>query len=219
MSGGKEFSEAVKQGDVRQIEQLLGHGTIDINGCFYEPAYIDRFNAKDCSALMIASEMGHYEVAKLLLDKGAEMDVRDGNGWPALIFATKEGRGGLIEVLNTLVEPIASDISELVEEIPSGKPEDINRNRCRVAKLLLERGAKIDLVDMDGRSALLHASSEGFYDMVKLLLESGAQVDLQDNDGWCALTLAGDCYKGRERYHELVKGLKPICRISRGVRL
>jgi ankyrin repeat protein len=112
MSGGKEFEVAIKQSDLQKIEELLKDGNIDINGCFYEPAYHDRFNTKDCSALMIASEIGHYQVAELLLNEGAELDVQDENGWSALIFAAKEGRGDLIELLNSLVSPIVSDICD-----------------------------------------------------------------------------------------------------------
>ena len=55
------------------------------------------------------------------------------------------------------------------------------------AELLLERGAQVDLQDIDGWSSLMCASDKGQTEVVKLLLERGAQVDLQDNDGWSSL--------------------------------
>ena len=47
-----------------------------------------------------------------------------------------------------------------------------------VAKLLLEKGALIDLQDKEGNSALMHASQNKKLEVVGLLLESGARVDL-----------------------------------------
>ena len=51
------------------------------------------------SALMIASKHGRYDEAKLLLEKGAQVDLQDSKGWCALMFAVQEGHLELVKLL------------------------------------------------------------------------------------------------------------------------
>ena len=60
----------------------------------------------------------------------------------------------------------------------------------RVARLLLETGAQVDLKSIRGWTALMSASLHGSYKVAKLLLDKGAEVDLQDISGWSALMFA-----------------------------
>ena len=43
------------------------------------------------TALMNAAEEGHGEIVELLLDKGADVEVTDRDGWEAIHFATSYG--------------------------------------------------------------------------------------------------------------------------------
>jgi ankyrin repeat protein len=54
----------------------------------------------------------------------------------------------------------------------------------------LERGAKVDEPDHDGRTALIHAAIDNKLQLAKLLLNSGAEIDAQDNLGNSALHYA-----------------------------
>lgn len=51
------------------------------------------------------------------------------------------------------------------------------------AKYLIARGAKLDLIDFTGKTALHNAASAHDIDMVKLLLDSGARDDIVDASG------------------------------------
>lgn len=57
-----------------------------------------------------------------------------------------------------------------------------------VAKILLERGANVNLQNHDGTTALFEATSVKSTELLKLLLNYGANIDLRDNDGNTALT-------------------------------
>ena len=57
-------------------------------------------------------------------------------------------------------------------------------------KLLLARGAKLDLVDDRGRDALMIASSLNHVDAARALREAGANADARDKMGKSALDLA-----------------------------
>ena len=54
-------------------------------------------------------------------------------------------------------------------------------------KLLLAKGAAVDLTNSIGWTALLLAACGRHEAVVKLLLEKGAAVDLADSYGWTAL--------------------------------
>jgi len=60
----------------------------------------------------------------------------------------------------------------------------------RLTKLLLAHGAKVDLRDHDGQTALMHAAQIGTVDAVQALLAAGADVNVRDHRGQTALGLA-----------------------------
>lgn len=51
------------------------------------------------SPLHYAIELGHLEIARLLLDKGAAVNVRDNDDWTPLISAAKLGNFDLVSAL------------------------------------------------------------------------------------------------------------------------
>ncbi|KAL2817967.1 hypothetical protein BDW59DRAFT_175290 [Aspergillus cavernicola] len=79
--------------------------------------------------------------------------------------------------------------------------------------LLLERGARVNAVNHDGRSPLMQASLWGRLENVKLLLGNGADKDIRDNDNRLAIDLAQPIRKNRcERYTRLGGEISPAGR-------
>ena len=64
----------------------------------------------------------------------------------------------------------------------------------RVVRLLIEHGARVDVKDADGTTALMRAVLAGHIDVVRLLLDKGAGVGDTDTKGETALHLA--CWQG-----------------------
>jgi len=64
------------------------------------------------------------------------------------------------------------------------------RGNVRVMRLLLERGADVNMVDQDGWNALMGATVEGRLEPVKLLLEHSADVNAKNRKGETALVMA-----------------------------
>jgi ankyrin repeat protein len=60
-----------------------------------------------------------------------------------------------------------------------------------VVKLLLDRGAKIDLQRSDGATALIVAAQNGHEEVIKILLERGADRGIKDNTGKTFLDYSG----------------------------
>jgi uncharacterized protein len=61
---------------------------------------------------------------------------------------------------------------------------------AEVGKLLIERGAKLDLQVTCGPTALLIASAQGNTEIVKILLENGANTELKTMEGKTAYDYA-----------------------------
>jgi len=57
-------------------------------------------------------------------------------------------------------------------------------------KLALEGGIQSDIIDADGKNALMFAAFNGHSDIIKLLFEKGVPINKQDNDGRTALMYA-----------------------------
>ncbi|OMH86276.1 Ankyrin repeat and KH domain-containing protein 1 [Zancudomyces culisetae] len=62
-----------------------------------------------------------------------------------------------------------------------------SRGHYEIAVELLEVGAKVDMKDKEGETALLKAAYGGYARLVKLLIRYGADCRIADKDGWTAL--------------------------------
>ena len=70
--------------------------------------------------------------------------------------------------------------------------------------LLMRRGVKIDLVDNNGKTALMLAAEKGHHRVCNLLIRRGAKIDLADKDRKTALMLAVE--SGYDEVYRLLKG-------------
>ena len=85
------FLTACKHGQYEAAESLLKEPHLHINA----------YGHDGLSALMCASQEGHYKVVKLLLENGARVDLQDSKGWSALMYACEKGHH---EVMRLLLE-------------------------------------------------------------------------------------------------------------------
>lgn len=47
----------------------------------------------------------------------------------------------------------------------------------RLLKIMIEKGANINIQNSKGKSALMYAAKQGVYDVVKFLIDNGADVN------------------------------------------
>ncbi|KAI1387790.1 ankyrin repeat-containing domain protein [Hypoxylon trugodes] len=176
-------------------------------------------------------EYGGYDVAKLLLDRQADViNVQCNNGNTPLHKACEYyghvvrlflERGADIEIKNgegktaiwIAVEGYSSEAVSLLLE--AGASTDIRDERggtllhiaCsgwngKRLQLLLEKGIGIDIQDRLGQTALILAAFQGREKHIQLLLEKGADVNIQDCLGNTALHKAS-----KEGYDAIVRML------------
>ena len=127
-------------------------------------AQVDLQDTAGRSALMFASKQGFFEVAKLFVDKGAQVDLQDSAGRSALAWAC---RYSFQEI---------DDLDELHSQYRSSAMSRYNGN-YKIAKLLLESGAKLALPEGSLIRLYMSACKRGDCGVVELLLDAGVEVD------------------------------------------
>lgn len=169
---------AARVGDLAAIESALSSGA-PINGA-PAPIYNREISAYtgDITALMHAAMRGQSAAIRLLLDRGADIDMRDGEGMGALHYAIHSKESG---AMRTLVERGAS----LVLNSMGGAPIQL---ACRFMDAedvgyLLDHGVNANDQFFEGKTPLVAAAENNRPDLVAVLLRHGANPKLADSRG------------------------------------
>lgn len=130
------------------------------------------------------------------LAQGADINYVE-NGETALISAARLNQHKVVKFL--------IDNGAKLDVIGSGqgRPRSalvhaVFNKSAKMIELLLEGGARVDLQDLEGETALSMACEIGSLQAVKLLFKHRAQVNLQDRNGRSALMLASASKFGRK---------------------
>ena len=126
--------------------------------------------------LHAASQEGHDDIVRLLLDHGADANRSDNDGWSSLHAASQEGHDTVVRLLLDH----GADVKRSDNDGWSPLHAASQGGHDTIVRLLLERGAAADHPDRDGWTPLHAASQEGHDHLVQLLLDHGAAPNLRD---------------------------------------
>jgi ankyrin repeat protein len=138
---------------------------------------------KTGGALYYASELGFYNIARLSIDTGANVNVQGGNYGSALQAASSRGHEANVQLL---LEN-GANVNAQGGYHSSALYMALGNGHKAIVQLLLENGADVNAQDGDYGSALQAALSNGHKAIVQLLLKNGANVNAQDGDYGSAL--------------------------------
>ncbi|WKJ88686.1 ankyrin repeat domain-containing protein [Methylomonas montana] len=153
------FVERAKANDVQAVEMFLRAGMS-----------ADAENDENQSALKVAAAHGHFDLVKLLIDKGA--DVVKAISWAAAY--------GQKQILDYMLERNSDQAA-----INNALFGAVGTEYTDTVQLLLDKGADANAVDQDsGISVLIDAvdGNEQHTEQVKLLLSKGADVNLKGDE-------------------------------------
>ncbi len=168
--------------------------------------------------LSVASRQGHSEVARVLLEHGADTETGNRTGCSPLEVASTDGH---VEVVLVLLEHgadveardeykytalhMASTRGELASTRVllehSADPNAKNANdetplhsaeNAGVARVLLEYGADTNAQASNEWTPLHHALARGLAEVARVLLENGADTNARDSDNRTPLHLASE---------------------------
>lgn len=157
-------------------------------------AKVDIANKQGETALSAAAFNANAELAELLLAHKALPNSVDATGKSVIVYAAARGAVRIVEMLlNAGVDPnqrYNADLTALMWA--AGHADNTPKEQgLRTVKLLIERGATIDLVDDRGRSALMIAAGLDHAEIAQALLAAGADRSKLDKTGKSAADLAG----------------------------
>lgn len=150
--------------------------------------------------LITAAGLGDSFALKRLLDNGADLNSRDELGQTALMAAALNGRPRVVEALlkrrRHWWNPFTKGVSVNAKRNDGRSALMFASANCHldVVKALLDAGAKVNVKDSGGYTALVLAAPprERSSEVANLLIERGADVNEKPEDGWSALMWASN---------------------------
>ena len=165
-------------------------------------------NTKGCEGartpLIAAIGQKMPQVAKALILAGADPNIPSQNGVTPLMVASTYCYD---EVARLLLDHGASvnDVDRVgTSALMNASGSNAMCLDGRVVSHLLEAGAKLELRDSLGQTALIVASFSGNESAVGQLVTAGAKLDVRTSDGKTALQIARDRRIGRTQAHDRV---------------
>ncbi|MFC1564805.1 ankyrin repeat domain-containing protein [candidate division KSB1 bacterium] len=165
----EQIVEAAKNGEFQTVKSIL---ELDIS----------KMNATDennFTALHWACMRAHWDISKLLIEKGADLNVIGGDGATPLNWASNHDNTEIIKLLIDKGAKLNVKDNWGMTELHKA----IWRGNINVVDYLLERGSDPSVKTKEGWTAIHYAYRSGHDNVIKLLKDRGISLDVQDNDG------------------------------------
>lgn len=135
-----------------------------------------------------------FEIGKMLIAAGAEVNRRNAWGGTALQWAADEGNLLMVKLLlSSEADSNVGDQQGLTPLIAAAHYD--SAAYLEIVQRLIEARAKLELSDVAGKTALMASTNNYGPAMTTVLIKAGAKVNAVDRDGFSALMFA--CKSGR----------------------
>jgi ankyrin repeat protein len=183
--GNAIFHRCIRQGNVEMVRAFINTGKLWLD---------DMSNDLYCrtAALCEAAFYGHIEIAALLIDSGAAIDIRDIDGFfnTPLIAALSAKRLGMFDFLLKKGADIDFSFCELIS---GGGDDSAECDYKKMVEIFLENGANPNILDEFGEPMVSVAANSENFDIVCLLIESGADLNVKNEEGMKAREVVCRC--------------------------
>lgn len=155
----------------------------DVSWKWFYRRHLSPLNRSLCQAIL----SGNANNVEIFLRRGADANLRLYYNSPLLILSAGEGQEEIVRFLLDAGADINA-VSSLTEA--TALAFAAIRGRPSVVRVLLERGATVDMPSGSGATPLTHAASEGQTECLRLLLAHHADVNSATRRGMTALMFA-----------------------------
>ena len=177
-----DLHKAAREGDADRVRKLLDAGAV-VNVRNANKGHLQY------TPLHWAAYYGHLEIAEILISRGADLDAEDPDYATPLYLAAEQGHPKVVEFLiskgaevnvksswsgytplhRAAWGPVAMRKHLGAGEAGTVSEADLNKNYLEIVGMLLEKGAKVDVLDNDGKTPLDQAIDNGTEEIVALL--------------------------------------------------
>lgn len=185
--------EAIRTSDINKVRALLE--TTDVNCIDPNPGYnIDQSHGnywryqKAKSPLFAVARTGNLEIAKLLVEKGADVKLNVRGDGTALITAAEYGHIELVKYFSSK----GADINRKFPNQGNALIAASGNGHLEVMKYLISEGADINHYSPNQGNALIAAAHSDNTDAVKYLVEKGMDINFISPNQGNALIVAAN---------------------------
>lgn len=205
MAAMTAFLAAVRLGNLAEVEQHLAR----------QPGLVDARDPTGVAAILVALYHGHLEVAAVMADAGADLDVFAAAGLgrtdrvdllldldPHLAMAWSPDGFTALHLTCFFAHPSAARhllAAGADVNAPARNPSEVRplhsaaaADSTEISRALLDAGAEVDARQQGGYTALHAAAQHGNAGLVELLLERGANPRIRTARGQLPADLALD---------------------------
>ena len=166
-------------------------------------ADVNARNSKGKTVLMQAMQYQSTDIVELLLNKGAAIETQDHDGKTALMwllyYSLSSGTDNLKLLLDRGADIHARDYFRMTPVMWAANASLCDR-RIEKVNILLERGAKLNEINLAGKTPLILAVLRGDSRLVLRMLEMGADPNVLDKKNRSALSYAQELYKKHNHF-------------------
>ena len=175
-----DIHDAVKSGDLEKVKILLEKNRELLN----------KLDKDGMAPLHRAIEAGKNDIARYLIEQGADINLKDKENDSPLHYVAIVGN---LEIAKLLLARDVTSVNEGDNHQMTPLHLACERGHLDIITLLLDSGADIDARDRLGRNALMCACASRSMAVVETLIQRGADINFRvmyNNKEYTVLTLA-----------------------------
>lgn len=182
------FGKIRKKAELSLIKAVGGNKKFRANAMLaFSPSLSGSKDEQNNTALMEAVNEENIYLVEKLLDKGADVNVKNGLGDTALLIACQVNN---LNLAKKLLERNA-EVNAVNDQGESPLMLAVQYGNIDLTEELLNKGADADIRDASGRTPLMEAASNDNVPMMRILMDRDADADAVDEEGKTAYDLAG----------------------------
>ena len=195
----KQFLNKMKKEKIQKnvVENFLKVGDVNIRD-------EDGNTALLLASLAMATEGSGPEIVSLLLQEGADPNIKNRDGHSPLYLALRNQHKGTLDLLLSHGALKDENFFNHSAKLGADLLQICHRKKMNIeiekVETLLEINVDTDTKDEKGWTSLIHSASAGRKEVVALLLKYRADINARDNDGATALFWASE-----HGHHEVVE--------------
>ncbi|GAA6006343.1 hypothetical protein JCM11491_004921 [Sporobolomyces phaffii] len=144
------------------------------------PSTANGTSTEDLNALSLACQYGHEAIARLLLERGAQILPNPAGYWPQHL-AAREGHAGVLKLLVGATRGFSG--IDVPDKYSQSTPlsHAASEGHVESVRVLLKAGSDVHAQDEFRRTPIHYAAWQGHIEIVNLLLAAGATLEHQGN--------------------------------------